>query len=79
MAFKIRDRVGVMGGELLDSVYAAFGEIDFPSGASVNIRDSKGFPCKFQLTLIGSADNQNHNTPPNAKTATAHSSPMESA
>ena len=65
----------MMGGELLDSVYAAFGEIDFITGAGVYIVDSKGFLCKFQFPLISSADDQNHNAPPNAKAAQAHSSP----
>ena len=63
----------MVSSKFLDIVNTGLGEIDFPS--SVNIRDSKGFPCKFQFPLISSADDQNHNAPPNAKAAQAHSSP----
>ena len=60
VGFKIPHGVLMTGGEGFNFPDSAGGKVDFGPVAGEAVGDAKVFPCKIQLALEGSADNQDH-------------------
>ena len=65
METALADGVWVVIGKFFDFIDAPFREVDFPGATDIHIaiRNAESFLCVIQLTLVGSADNQNHVVP----------------
>ena len=65
MGLEVADGIGVVVGKFLDFINAPLGEVDLSciTDMHITIGNAESFLCEIQLTLVGSADNQNHVVP----------------